>query len=179
MQLFLLGWDRLGGRAKPAVMLVGLALAGLWGCAGGSPGTGGGDAGVDAGPRDLASPPADLAPLKVSLPASCTSASLTAAQIYDPVFKGRCDNTNCHGGPLLPALKRATDLPLMVGQASASDFPYVDAGFDVNRSYLLYKLTGEQRRVPHGGGDAMPPNAGLIDDASLCMVVNWIRSGAR
>lgn len=179
MQLFSRGWGRRGFQVGTGVLCVGLALAGLWGCDSGSPGTGARDGGVDAGPRDLASPPADLAPPKVSVPASCASASPTAAQIYDPVFKGRCDNTNCHGGPLLPSLKRATDLPLMVGQSSASDYSYVDPGFDVNKSYLLYKLTGEQRRVPHGGGDPMPPNSGLIDDTSLCMVINWIRSGAR
>lgn len=67
----------------------------------------------------------------------------------------------------------------MVGQASASDYPYVDPGFDINRSYLLYKLTGEQRKVPHGGGDPMPPSGGLIDDPSLCLVINWIKSGAK
>ena len=103
----------------------------------------------------------------VSLPTSCATASPTAAQIFDPVFKGRCDNTNCHGGPLLPTLKRATDLPLMVGRSSASDLPLVDSGFNVNRSYLLYKLTGEVWKVPHGGGDAMPPTV----DSSTTPVV--------
>lgn len=159
--------------------LLSLSMGSWSACDSNNPGMGPRDGGADAGLRDLAGPPPDLPPPKVTLPASCPTASLTAAQIFDQVFRSRCDNTNCHGGPLLPALKRATDLPLMVGQASASDFPYVDPSFDLNRSYLLYKLTGEQRRVPHGGGDAMPPNAGLIDDASLCMVVNWIRSGAR
>lgn len=174
--------DRLGGRLGRVVLLSGLLpLFGMGHLACDSSGTGAGplDGGADAGPRDLARSPTDLPPPMVSLPTSCATASPTAAQIFDPVFKGRCDNTNCHGGPLLPTLKRATDLPLMVGQSSASDLPLVDSGFNVNRSYLLYKLTGEVWKVPHGGGDAMPPNSGLIDDASLCLVANWIRSGAR
>ncbi len=170
-------WSPLRSLTLLSLGLLGTSL--VADCDSAGPGTGPRDGGQDAGPRDLASAIADLPPPSVTLPASCSPANLTATQIYDPVFKGRCNNTNCHGGPLLPSLRSAADLLLMVGQSSASDFPYVDASFNLNKSYLLYKLTGEQRRVPHGGGDSMPPNAGLIDDASLCMVVNWIRSGAR
>lgn len=147
-----------------------------------SAGTGGtpSDGGVDqAGPRDLATAPPDLAPPKVTQPASCAPATVNATMVFNGVFKNRCANSGCHGGPLLPSLSSATELPKMVGQASASDFPYVDAALDINRSYILYKLTGEQRKVPHGGGDPMPPSGGLIDDPSLCLVINWIKSGAK
>lgn len=168
-------------RSIAAFSCAGLFCIALWPACGSS-GTGmmNSDGGQDlAGPKDLASPPPDLSPPKLTQPANCAAATVNATMVYNSVFKPRCSNGNCHGGPLLPSLKSATDLPLMVGQASASDFPYVDATFDINRSYILYKLTGEQRKVPHGGGDAMPPSGGLIDDPSLCMVINWIKGGAK
>ena len=158
-----------------------LALAGgvlLAACEGN--GTALSDGGVDqAAPRDLASAPADLGPPKVTLPAVCAPATVSAAMVFSSVFRSPCATSGCHGGPLLPSLGSATELPKMLGQASASDFPFIDPGLDIHRSYLLYKLTGEQRKVPHGGGDPMPPMGGLISDPSLCLVINWIKSGAK
>lgn len=141
------------------------------------------DAGSDLlAPRDLASgPPRDLTsgPPMLTVPPSCSAATVTAAQIYDPLFKPSCSSNNCHGGPQVPSLKSAADLLALVGQGSSSSFAFVDRGGDINKSYLLFKLAGEQQQVPRGGGQAMPPDGNLFDDTSLCRVINWVRSGAR
>lgn len=171
--------DRLSARSRPS-RAAQLLVALLGACDSSGTGDPISDGGIDqARPRDLASAPPDLSPPKVTQPAVCAPATVTATMVFGSVFRSRCANTGCHGGPLLPSLSSATELPKMVGQASASDYPFVDPGFDINRSYLLYKLTGEQRKVPHGGGDPMPPSGGLIDDPSLCLVINWIKSGAK
>lgn len=137
----------------------------------------------DLGPsRDMTlRPPLDLTsgPPMLTVPTGCSPATVTAAQIYDPLFKPNCSNNNCHGGPQVPSLKSAADLLALVGQGSTSSFAFVDAGGDINKSYLLYKLADEQQRVPRGGGQPMPPTGNLFDDTSLCRVINWVRSGAR
>jgi hypothetical protein len=49
---------------------------------------------------------------------------------------------------------------------------------DVNASYLIYKLVGQQADAG-GLGDRMPQGGPYLDDVSLCRVINWVKTGAR
>lgn len=166
-------------RAAASILLVGLLL-GACSKEGTDPTP------TDAGNQDLLAPrdsgttgSPDLLPPKLTVPVNCEVAVVTAAQIYDPLFKASCSSNNCHGGPQVPSLRSAADLIALVGQSSSSSFAYVDSGHDVDKSYLLFKLAAEQNKVPRGGGQPMPPDSNLFDDNGLCRVINWVRSGAR
>ncbi|MBL8971884.1 MAG: hypothetical protein JNK56_14930, partial [Myxococcales bacterium] len=45
-------------------------------------------------------------------------------------------------------------------------------------SYLVYKILGQQAQAPGGGGSNMPLN-GSLSAADKCMVINWIKGGAK
>ena len=48
---------------------------------------------------------------------------------------------------------------------------------DLDRSYLMYKLTGQQASAM-GGGNSMP-RSGRLRDADLCKFIVWIKEGAK
>ena len=60
--------------------------------------------------------------------------------------------------------------------ATNADMDRVTAG-DVDHSYLLFKILGQQNNVPGGGGSTMPLGSTLTD-AQKCLLVNWVKSGA-
>lgn len=122
--------------------------------------------------RDMTRPP----PM-VTVPVMCEAGVITAQQLYDTVVKTSCASNNCHGGPQLPSLKSAAEIKALVGQSSFSSLPYIDSGKDINKSYLLYKLTGEQLKVPAGGGLQMPDGAPLSEQ-DICKFFLWVSSGA-
>jgi hypothetical protein len=132
---------------------------------------------------DMAGTVADMTvvPPKVKAPAaSCVQATATSAQVFavfNGLAAGKCSTANCHGGPTAPKITSAADVKAMVGTKSFSSFNYVVAS-DPDKSYLLYKLAGQQALVPQGGGGQMPESAPAISDADYCTVYNWIRSGA-
>ena len=73
-------------------------------------------------------------------------------------------------------MRTAAELLALKGKASSSALPYVTAS-DIDKSYLLYKLTGEQLKVPNGNGSQMPQGAALLD-SEKCRFVRWVKNGA-
>jgi len=47
---------------------------------------------------------------------------------------------------------------------------------DVDASYVLYKLHGQQDKVPGGGGSLMPQGGPKLSDDKLCLMINWVKS---
>ena len=47
---------------------------------------------------------------------------------------------------------------------------------NIDASYLLYKVHGQQANVPNGGGGQMPGMG--LSDAEKCTLINWVKSGA-
>lgn len=139
-----------------------------------------------APPRDLATPDLatpDLAPPKLTVPATCASANVTAQQVYDGAYKTGCTPSGCHGsgnithfGAASAAAMRTAWLGVNADQPTG--LPYVTAS-NVDRSYVLFKLLGQQDRVADAisRGSKMPLGASLTD-AQICLFINWVRSGA-
>ena len=49
---------------------------------------------------------------------------------------------------------------------------------NIDASYLLYKVHGQQANVPGGGGGTMPLGGGVLADAEECTLINWVENGA-
>ncbi len=129
---------------------------------------------VDAGPWD-ARPPEDMSkpgPVVTGLP-RCTDRGVTADIVFNQVAKGSCVDRRCHSFSSGATLKSA-----FVGVASAQTrlFPIVTPS-DIDRSYLMYKLTGQQASAMGGGG--IMPRSGRLRDADLCKFIVWIKEGAK
>ena len=66
----------------------------------------------------------------------------------------------------------------LVGVASqAAKLPRVTAG-DLDASYLIYKILDVSVNAPGGGGEGMPLD-GPLTVAQKCVIVNWVRFGAK
>ncbi|MEM7152636.1 MAG: hypothetical protein AAF799_07330 [Myxococcota bacterium] len=64
----------------------------------------------------------------------------------------------------------------IVGVAAAgADLNYIEPN-DVEASYIVHKIRGTQDSVG-GGGDVMPPG-GMVSDADVQTIVDWIEAGA-
>ena len=129
---------------------------------------------VDGGAWD-ARPPEDMGkpgPVVTGLP-RCTDTGVTADIVFNQVARGSCAGGRCHSFSSGATLKSA-----FVGVASGQTrlFPIVTPS-DIDRSYLMYKLTGQQASAMGGGG--IMPRAGRLRDADLCKFIVWIKEGAK
>jgi len=135
------------------------------------------------GTPDLSMPPRDLGggPMVTGLP-TCTDTGVTADILFSTVARSSCAVTgDCHskGDGGLTFTSGATLKSAMVGIASKQTgvIPLVTAS-DVDRSYLMYKLTNQQATVMGRGG--MMPRGGMrLTDANLCKFIVWIKEGAK
>ena len=59
----------------------------------------------------------------------------------------------------------------------AAQMPLVTAG-DPNKSYLIFRLTGEGDLITGGSSGWMPSGSAKLGQSAMCLWVNWIRSGA-
>jgi len=105
---------------------------------------------------------------------SCTPVQTTASQVYAGVFNG----CSCHK-TTAPRMASAADLiaNLVNKMPRTAMMPLVTPG-DVNRSYLIFRLTGEGDLIPGGSSGFMPLGGSKLNTSQMCQVVNWIRSGA-
>ena len=103
-------------------------------------------------------------------------APLTFQDDVDPILSSRCVmchlNSNTNGGfnfdgGLDDLLKNSNDLP---------DMPYIDPE-DSSNSYLFHKISGTQLTVD-GDGSQMPLQGGLLSDAQIDLIGQWIDEGA-
>lgn len=135
------------------------------------------------GTPDLSTPPADLAtgPMVTGLP-TCADTGVTADSLFTTVAAASCAVTgSCHskGDGGLTFTSGATLKSAFVGIASKQTtvVPLVTAS-DVDRSYLMYKLTNQQATVM-GRGVLMPRGGARLTDANLCKFIVWIKEGAK
>lgn len=143
----------------------------------------GGRADMASGTPDLSSPPADMAagPTVTGLP-TCTDTGVTADVVFSTVASTSCAVAGtCHskGDGGLTFTSGATLKSALVGIASKQTtiVPLVTAS-DIDRSYLMYKLTNQQATVM-GRGGLMPRGGARLTDANLCKFIVWIKEGAK
>jgi len=131
---------------------------------------------------DLRTPPsgdlagADLAMMmyKASVP-TCTPVTITATQLFANVVSASC---SCHKTGA-PRMANAADLGLLVNKMPRSAMmPLVTSG-DINRSYLVFRLTGEGDLIPGGSSGFMPLGGTKLNTSQMCQWVNWIKSGTQ
>ncbi len=147
-----------------------------------------GVAGCDYTPLGMPSMPADLRPAgdlagadlsapsyKATLP-TCTPVTVTAGQVYSGVVSGSC--ISCHK-TTAPKMATAQDLVnnLVGKMPRAAQMPLVTSG-DPNKSYLIFRLTGEGDLITGGSSGWMPSGSAKLGQSAMCLWVNWVRSGA-
>ena len=133
-------------------------------------------------PADLrACTTGDLRPPGLTgLPMDC-AAGVTAAMLYDTEVHLHCATIEgCHADiPSHFSIFSGADLlSRWVTQPSTeSCLSYVTPG-DVNGSYVLYKLTGQQGKLGPDTGAQMPSNAQPLGHDDLCKFISWVQGGA-
>ena len=113
-------------------------------------------------------------------PPACAVEGVTAVEVFDLVVEPRCGP--CHlGGMMSGGLDiqgaAAVQANLVGVPSQGAKLPRVTAG-DLDASYLLYKILDVTVNAPGGGGEAMPLD-GPLTDAQKCVIVNWVKSGAK
>ena len=108
-------------------------------------------------------------------PLTTTASSSTFSGIVSGILAPRCGT--CHApGATPPALDAASAYRALVGAMSGqSSLVYVKPN-DVEASYLVHKLRGDQTSVG-GSGTIMPPD-GALSPADLAAIEAWIANGA-
>ena len=138
---------------------------------------------IDLGPPDLLKPPPDLLPPTVTgLPTDCVG-TVTADTLYADVVGNNCALDGCHGGVTARYFRIETAAEMgtaWVNQPALGPMSMnFISPFDLDQSFVLYKLTGEQHKVTPFSGGAMPPmgRTPLTHD-QLCEFVQWVTQGA-
>lgn len=124
--------------------------------------------------------PGDLAGADLSMPnymaalPTCTPVTVTAGQVYSGVVSASC---SCHKTNA-PKMALAQDLITnLVGKMPrAAQMPLITSG-DPNKSYLIYRLTGEGDLIPGGSAGWMPSGSAKLGQSAMCLWINWVRSG--
>lgn len=168
--------------------MVVLALL-LHACGGGAASDGGSsgdtlvtDAAQDAFPSDATTGDAPVQPT-LTPPASCAPDFVVTDIIYTAIIMPRCTTGGCHSPGAAPpiftpgvdAFRRA-----VIGvPADRLQLPRLleVAPRDPDNSLLLYKVLGQQDRVPAGGARE-PRGAAPLSLAEQCMLYNWVQLGA-
>jgi cysteine-rich repeat protein len=110
-------------------------------------------------------------------PPNCAPADVDAMTAWATIVQPNC---GCHamGSGGLTMNSAATLISNTVGvDASTAQMKRITAG-DIDQSYLLYKILGQQLSVPMGGGAQMPLG-GMLSDDQRCVLINWVKSGAK
>ena len=108
-------------------------------------------------------------------PVNCAPAMVGLDAAFGGAVMGNC---GCHGGGSggltfsdAASFKAAT----VNVKASNADMNRITPG-DIDASYILYKLHGQQAKVPGGGGSQMPKGGAQLSDDKLCLMINWVKS---
>lgn len=130
-------------------------------------------------PPDLFIP--DLAPATIDPKPACADAVVSAATLYTTVQAKCTGGGACHlnggmaGQLSLGANSTQMRAALVNVDGSFSTFKRVKPS-DVDGSLLIYKLVGQQGKIPGGGGQM--PQGDNLNAAELCLFYNWVKSGA-
>ena len=116
----------------------------------------------------------------LTLPNCPGDPDVTAATVFASVVAPHCGPCHVAGGSAggLNMLDAATMQANLVGvKAQTAAMLRVTPG-DLDHSYLVYKLLDLAYYVAGGSGEGMPPG-GPLSDAEMCVVIDWISSGAK
>ena len=106
----------------------------------------------------------------------CAAANVTSAQAYAAVIMPKC---GCHvggsGGLTMNSAATFKANTVNIDATVASMKRITPSNIDA--SYLLYKVHGQQDNVPSGGGSTMP-QGGQLTNPEKCTLINWVKSGA-
>lgn len=143
-------------------------------------------AGADmkVGGGDLPGPTPDLSPPRLSdVPTDCPTGT-TAATVYSTEVMGKCSLKECHGANEVHfSITSANEMKtkwVNIAAHQPDEMNYVTPG-DLDKSYLIYKLMGQQSKLiadPQRAGGTMPLGGTALDKASLCKFISWIKAGA-
>jgi hypothetical protein len=159
---------------KPLVLAAALVLSA---CGGPmmNPGDAGHDAGIDAGSKAHLS----------GLPDCGTPSDAgTVADVFNTLtINYGCSAGGCHGGMPFFNFHLDNDAGSLRDawvnvKSLQSPLNRVTPG-DIDQSYVIYKLWGQQADAGADGfGDRMPQGAPPVTNADLCQVINWVNAGA-
>lgn len=129
-------------------------------------------------------PDMTFVPPTFTVPTTCTPATgVTASSFYTTIIKANCAVAGCHVAGATPpnydgsaATFVANVKNVSAGRAMVSSMQYIKPN-DYNNSFLLYKIAGQQGKVPFGG-DRMPQGRAALSDADQCTLISWVNSGA-
>jgi hypothetical protein len=132
---------------------------------------------------DLSSPPdMTVVPPTFAVPGGCAVANVTLATVY-PIINTNCATVNCHRSGATTPVMGPNDMNMFrtnVVNVSAARQPaslnYVTPN-NLDNSFLVYKVTGQQAKVQFGGAQ-MPNNQPPLSATDQCTIINWVRSGA-
>jgi hypothetical protein len=140
-------------------------------------------------PSDMSGPPRDLAMIDMAMvptltPLSgCAAAMVTTATVYSNIISSRCAKSNCHGGNIGPNMSggAAAFSAAVVNVTARPQLTNFDEARpnDPNNSFILYKVTGQQSKVPFGGSRMPADGPPYLTAADQCLLYNWIQSGAQ
>lgn len=108
-------------------------------------------------------------------PGNCAAAMVGVDAAFAGAIMGNC---GCHGGGSggLTFSDAASFKAATVNiKASKADMNRITPG-NIDESYLLYKVHGQQGNAPGGGGGQMPLNGMKLADDKLCLLINWVKS---
>jgi hypothetical protein len=109
------------------------------------------------------------------MPVDCAPAMVGVDAAFAGAIMGNC---GCHGGGAggLTFSDAASFKAATVNiDASTADMKRITPG-KIDESYVLYKLHGQQAKVPGGGGGLMPQGGAQLGDEKLCLMINWVNS---
>lgn len=136
----------------------------------------------DMGPDMLTPPDMTVVPPTFTVPGSCATATVNLAAVY-PIINTNCATVNCHRAGATAPVMGPNDMNMfktnVVGVTAGrqpSTVNYVTAS-NLDNSFLVYKVTGQQGKVQFGGNQ-MPSNLPPLSATDQCTIINWVRSGA-
>lgn len=140
------------------------------------------DTALDAAPD--VEPEAASAPPTLTIPDSCASANVTVNAVYNAIIETKCATASCHAqGQTPPSMSggasafRGAVVNVSAGRGAMPDMFYVKPN-DPDKSFLLYKVLGQQAKIQFGGAQE-PQGSPPLSADEQCQLINWVRSGAQ
>lgn len=137
---------------------------------------------MDMGPDMLVPPDMTFVPPTFQVPGGCAQTTVGLTSFYTNIISNTCSQVNCHrsGGimPFMGPANMAMFKTNVIGVSAArmpSTLKYVTTN-DLDNSFLVYKITGQQGKVQFGGSQ-MPNNLAALSATEQCQIINWVRTG--
>lgn len=114
----------------------------------------------------------------------CATANVALSSFYTNIIQNRCAKSDCHVANKTPpnysggaaAFKTAV-VNVSTGRLDVPNMKYIVPN-DIDNSFILYKVTGQQKKVPSGGVQMPDDGPPYLTTTEQCTLINWVRSGA-